>query len=47
VADISWGFFLWAKGVLTAFHAAFDTLGNGLWTRGRREERKPLSGLKG
>lgn len=38
--------FLWGKGVVTAFRAAFDALGNGLWTRGRREERKPVWGLK-
>lgn len=35
------------KGLLLAFHAAFDALGNRLWTRERREERKPVLGLKG
>lgn len=39
--------FLWGKGVITVFHAAFDALGNRLWTRGRREERKSILGLKG
>lgn len=39
--------FLWGKGVIAAFHAAFEALGNGLWTRERREERKSISGLKG